>query len=112
MRILAIAQCQVCTAVKDVNAAVSASARCLLEKSGWVSINISLPHMSQGQYIKSVFKGGDAELAGMLSGDHVLEVEGTDVTEMTHMKVAVMHTYYYHNFWKMGIAHKFMSLGL
>ena len=45
------------------------------------------PSFVQGQYIKSVFEGGPAELAGMLSGDHVLEVDGTDVTTMSHMKV-------------------------
>ena len=41
----------------------------------------------QGQYIKSVFEAGPAELAGMLPGDHVLEVDGIDVTEMSHIKV-------------------------
>lgn len=39
-----------------------------------------------------MFKDGPAELAGMLAGDHVLEVEGVDVTAMTHMKVHIAYT--------------------
>ena len=54
-----------------------------------------LSSILQGQYIKSVFEDGPAELAGMLSGDHVLEVDGTDVTEMSHMKVCSL---WYFNF--------------
>ena len=45
------------------------------------------PPPVQGQYIKAVFPGEPADLAGMLTGDHVLEVDGTDVNEMSHMKV-------------------------
>ncbi|CAI8050660.1 Na(+)/H(+) exchange regulatory cofactor NHE-RF1 [Geodia barretti] len=41
----------------------------------------------KGQYIKAVFPGEPADLAGMLNSDHVLEVDGVDVTEMTHMEV-------------------------
>ena len=41
----------------------------------------------QGQYIKAVFPGEPADLAGMLNSDHVLEVDDVDVTEMTHMEV-------------------------
>ena len=66
-------------------------------KSGWVSLrthvcSTTCEHVCmcllQGQYIKSVFEDGTAELAGMLSRDHVLEVDGIDVTEMSHMKVS------------------------
>ena len=80
------------------DARVKSSCRCAFadEKSGWVSkrsacsavtCTLSPPSFVQGQYIKSVFEGGPAELAGMLCGDHVLEVDGTDVTAMSHMKV-------------------------
>ena len=60
-----------------------------MRKSGWVSrVNVQPPNSYiQGQYIKSVFESSPAARAGMLCGDHVLEVDGTDVTEMTHMKV-------------------------
>ena len=47
----------------------------------------SLPSSWQGQYIKTVFAGGPAELAGMLAGDHVIDVDGEDVRELPHMKV-------------------------
>lgn len=51
--------------------------------------SLSLSLSLQGQYIKAVFKGGPADLAGMLDGDHILEVDGTDVKGMSHMKVCV-----------------------
>lgn len=40
-----------------------------------------------------MFKDGPAELAGMLAGDRVLEVEGIDIAEMSHMKVTSCAVY-------------------
>ncbi len=42
----------------------------------------------QGQYIKWVSPNGPADLAGMLPGDHVLEVDGTHVETESHQTVA------------------------
>lgn len=44
----------------------------------------------QGQYVKWVSPNGPAELSGMLTGDHVLEVDGVNVTEESHQKVLTM----------------------
>lgn len=43
----------------------------------------------QGQYVKWVSPNGPADLAGLLPGDHVLQVDGFDVVEETHQKVCV-----------------------
>ncbi|XP_064384511.1 Na(+)/H(+) exchange regulatory cofactor NHE-RF1-like [Halichondria panicea] len=41
----------------------------------------------KGQYIKWVSPNGPADLAGMLPGDHVLEVDGTHVETESHQTV-------------------------
>ena len=41
----------------------------------------------QGQYIKSVTKDSPADLCGMISGDHVLAVDGMDCSQETHHQV-------------------------
>ena len=41
----------------------------------------------QGQYVKWVSPNGPADLGGMLPGDHVIEVDGFNVTEESHQKV-------------------------
>ena len=41
-----------------------------------------------GQYIKSVTLNSPADLAGMLTGDHVLEVDSCSVLGETHHQVS------------------------
>ena len=40
-----------------------------------------------GQYIKSLNANGPAIQAGMLAGDHVIEVDGVNVEKLTHQEV-------------------------
>ena len=40
-----------------------------------------------GQYIKSVNPSSPAYQAGMLAGDHVIEVDGVNVEKLTHQEV-------------------------
>ena len=47
-------------------------------------------HSFQGQYVKWVSPNGPADLAGLLPGDHVLHVDGYNVTEETHQKVYLL----------------------
>ena len=46
-------------------------------------------HM-QGQYVKWVSPGGPADLNGMLTGDHIIEVDGVNVLEMSHHDVRLV----------------------
>lgn len=43
----------------------------------------------EGQYIKSISSNSVAELAGMLTGDRIVRVDGIDVTGDTHHQVAI-----------------------
>ena len=47
-----------------------------------------------GQYIKSVSLNSPADLAGMLSGDHILQVDGHNVSKESHHQV--INQYCYH----------------
>lgn len=47
----------------------------------------------EGQYIKSVTSNSVAELAGMLTGDHILRVDNNDVSGDTHHQVAIIQIY-------------------
>ena len=41
----------------------------------------------QGQYVKWVSPGGPADLNGMLTGDHIIEVDDVNILEMSHHEV-------------------------
>lgn len=43
-----------------------------------------------GQYIKSVAENSSADLAGILAGDHILAVDGSDVTKESHHQVRLV----------------------
>ena len=51
-----------------------------MTNSGW-------PNLLQGQYVKWVAPGGPADLNGMLTGDHIIEVDEVNVLELTHHEV-------------------------
>lgn len=47
-----------------------------------------------GQYIKSVTTNSPADLAGMLAGDHVLQVDGVSVAGETHHQVRLREYFF------------------